>query len=87
MTPGPSHRRKLKTGHRRGDPRHRGNGFGTALIRHALDALDAVSGARTPVHLETSDARNVELYSRFGFATHAETHPFDGPVVWSMQRE
>lgn len=69
------------------NPRHRGNGLGTALIRHALDALDAVSGARTPVHLETSDARNVELYSRLGFATHAETHPFGGPVVWSMQRE
>ena len=69
------------------NPRYRGNGLGTALIRHAIDSLDSFAGARTPVHLETSDARNVELYSRLGFSIHAETHPVGGPVVWSMQRE
>lgn len=68
-------------------PKHRGNGLGSALIAHALNVLDTATGERTPVHLETSDPRNVDLYARSGFVTHAETRLRNGPTVWSMQRE
>ena len=68
-------------------PGRQNNGVGTALILHALEALDTATGGRTPVHLETSDIRNVDLYARIGFTIHAETRPVDGLTVWSMQRE
>jgi hypothetical protein len=38
------------------------------------------------VALETSDARNVRLYERHGFARTAFTQVKDGPEVYSMLR-
>ncbi|WP_420099476.1 GNAT family N-acetyltransferase [Corynebacterium sp.] len=66
-------------------PDTQGAGLGTALVTHALQTLDTTTGHRTPVHLETSEPRNVDLYLRHGFTTHAETRG-QGPTVWSMQR-
>lgn len=63
-----------------------GRGLGSAVLEFGLRTLDRVSGRKTPIHLETSDARNVVLYERFGFSAHARTEIPGGPTVWSMQR-
>lgn len=67
-------------------PSAQGQGLGTGIIEAALDYLDRDHGATVPVHLETSDLRNVALYERCGFAVHAVTSEDPAPTVWSMQR-
>ncbi|MBD0860215.1 GNAT family N-acetyltransferase [Gordonia sp. zg691] len=63
-----------------GAPVH-GVGVGTALLRHRLDQIDG------PAYLESSNARNVPLYERFGFVVTEEfSLPLDGPRVWAMYR-
>src|SRR4029434_6355179 len=46
------------------DPSQQGKGYGTALMRYALDACD---GDRAPAYLESTNPRNVPLYQRHGF--------------------
>jgi len=41
-----------------------GQGIGAALMRHALERVDA---ERLPAYLESSNSRNISLYRRFGF--------------------
>lgn len=67
-------------------PSAQGQGLGAGIIEAALEHLDAKYGATVPVHLETSDPRNVALYERLGFAVHAVTAESPAPTVWSMQR-
>lgn len=64
-------------------PSARGRGLGSALLAEGLRRVDAAGGSCT---LETSDPRNVELYSRHGFSVTATTRIPDGPVVHSMLR-
>jgi GNAT superfamily N-acetyltransferase len=65
------------------DPEAQGAGIGGALVRHGLD-LAAAEGAG--VFLETSVARNVPYYERFGFVVVAEEDmPRNGPHVWFMR--
>lgn len=64
-------------------PSARGRGVGSALLAEGLRRVDAAGGSCV---LETSDARNVELYSRHGFAVTETTRIPDGPVVHSMLR-
>lgn len=64
-------------------PSARGRGMGSALLAEGLRRVDAAGGSCV---LETSDERNVALYSRHGFAVTETTRIPDGPVVHSMLR-
>lgn len=66
------------------DPRCQGVGLGSAILSAGLTRIDE---QRAPVHLETSDERNLALYGRFGFVTTATTEIPDGPVVHTMLRD
>ncbi|MBB4734706.1 ribosomal protein S18 acetylase RimI-like enzyme [Micrococcus cohnii] len=65
------------------DPARWGQGVASSLLSDGLRRLDAV-GATTV--LETSDPRNVTLYSRHGFAVEVTTNIPSGPVVHTMRR-
>jgi GNAT superfamily N-acetyltransferase len=66
-------------------PEWQGKGLGTALMRPALEVLDA---AGTPAYLESSTPRSRALYQRNGFAVTGEFNlPADGPPLWQMWRE
>jgi GNAT superfamily N-acetyltransferase len=58
----------------------RGEGIGTALLRHRLDQ------ARGPAYLESSKRENVPLYERFGFELRGVIRVPDGPELWPMWR-
>lgn len=60
-----------------------GQGIATSLLSDGLRRLDA---ERATTVLETSDPRNVTLYSRHGFAVEATTSIPSGPVVHTMRR-
>lgn len=64
-------------------PSNRGLGLGSALLAAGLDQADRRG---EPVALETSDPRNVVLYSRHGFSLTATTRIPAGPAVHSMLR-
>jgi ribosomal protein S18 acetylase RimI-like enzyme len=67
------------------DPANQNQGVGGALTRHGL-GLAAADGAAA--FLETSVARNVPYYERFGFEVVAEGDaPSNGPHVWFMRHE
>lgn len=64
-------------------PDNWGQGVASAIIAEGLRRLD---DSRAATSLETSDARNVALYSRHGFTVTATTEIPNGPVVHSMLR-
>lgn len=66
------------------DPAHRGQGLGSALLRPILQLCD-VDGV--PAYLESSKARNVDFYSRFGFRVRGDVHLPKGPFMWPMWRD
>jgi ribosomal protein S18 acetylase RimI-like enzyme len=67
------------------DPELQGRGVGSAIIREGLARADRES---RPCYLETSEARNLGLYERHGFAVLEEaTLGKDGPQAWAMRRE
>jgi ribosomal protein S18 acetylase RimI-like enzyme len=67
------------------DPASQGQGVGGALLRNALEKIDA---ERAPAYLETALEKNVGLYQRFGFQTVDKLQvPRGGPPVWLMWRE
>jgi GNAT superfamily N-acetyltransferase len=59
----------------------RGEGIGSALLRHQLDR---VAG---PAYLESSKQENIPLYERFGFEQRAPIRIPDGPELWPMWRK
>lgn len=59
----------------------RGEGIGTALLRHRLD------GASGPTYLESSKQENIALYERFGFELRETIQVPDGPPLWPMLRK
>jgi ribosomal protein S18 acetylase RimI-like enzyme len=64
---------------------HRGRGVAVGLLQPGLTqaAADGV-----PVHLETSDPRNVALYRRLGFEVTTTVELLGGaPPVWLMRRD
>lgn len=64
-------------------PSRWGQGVASSLLSEGLRRLDT-EGATTV--LETSDPRNVTLYSRHGFTVEATTNIPSGPVVHTMRR-
>ncbi|MFN2259720.1 MAG: GNAT family N-acetyltransferase [Parasphingopyxis sp.] len=65
------------------DPLHIGNGYGGALMRHALERVDE-SGL--PAYLESSNPRNISLYLRHGFEIVGEIQHGSSPVMTPMLR-
>lgn len=65
-------------------PAAQGRGIGSALLRHALAAADR---DRLPAYLESSNARNIPLYQRHGFALLGTIRQGDGPPIFPMLRE
>lgn len=67
------------------DERHRGRGFGSAMLRDRLSRADTDG---SPAYLEASSERSRVFYERHGFADLGVpvTLP-DGPPVWPMWRE
>lgn len=63
-------------------PESAGQGVGSSII---AEALSHVSKSPFPrVSLETSDAKNVRLYERYGFVVSHRTEVESGPIVWTM---
>ena len=58
----------------------RGQGIGTALLRHRLDRISG------PAYLESSKRENIALYERFGFQLREPLQVPDGPELWPMLR-
>ncbi|AFM06449.1 GNAT family N-acetyltransferase [Corynebacterium pseudotuberculosis] len=65
-------------------PDNWGQGIASALLADGLQRLDAI---QAKVSLETSDPRNVALYSRYDFNVTSLTQIPHGPTVYSMLRE
>ncbi|MBL4874832.1 MAG: GNAT family N-acetyltransferase [Rhodobacteraceae bacterium] len=65
------------------DPAHRGKGLGTALMNHSLEICDR---DHMPVYLESTNAANLSIYERHGFALLAEVQVGDSPKRYPMLR-
>ncbi|MBV8949746.1 MAG: GNAT family N-acetyltransferase [Actinobacteria bacterium] len=66
------------------EPAEQGHGFGAALVQEILGREGADFW---PAYLETTNARNVPWYRRFGFEVERELRPFSsGPSIWTMRR-
>ncbi len=63
------------------DPVHQGQGYGSALIAHALHRCD---GQGLPAYLESSNPRNVPLYERHGFKVIGEIQSGSWPTPYPM---
>ena len=68
------------------DPRHHGQGHGTALLRHHHTHLDHHD---MPAYLEAASPRSRALYLRHGYRDHGTPIdlPDQGPRLWPMWRE
>jgi GNAT superfamily N-acetyltransferase len=67
------------------EPTRQGTGIGSALLRAQLAEADEHG---VPAYLESSKARNVPLYARFGFEVVEEFRSkAAGPPIWRMWRE
>jgi GNAT superfamily N-acetyltransferase len=65
------------------DPAKRGNGYGSALLRHALAICDR---QKMPAYLEATSARNVPLYQRHGFEALGTIQVGSSPPITPMLR-
>ena len=65
------------------DPFHQGNGFGSQLMKHALQKVDEAS---LPAYLESSNPRNISLYERHGFEVMGKIQIGSSPPVHPMLR-
>ena len=66
-------------------PERQGQGVGAALLQPVLDLADRDG---MPAYLESSKARNVPFYARFGFEVVEELSGTAGsPAMWRMWRE
>ena len=67
------------------DRERRGDGIGTALIRHGRAFADRDG---VPAFLETGRPGNVAYYERLGFRTYLdEDAPGGGPHIWFMRSD
>ena len=65
------------------DPTSQGRGYGSALLRYALEHVDR---AGAPAYLESSNPRNVALYERHGFEVLGKIQAGSSPTVVPMMR-
>ncbi len=65
------------------DPRCQGRGYGSALLRHALERCDRDG---MPSYLESSNPRNIPLYQRHGFEIIGSIQAGTSPTVVAMLR-
>jgi ribosomal protein S18 acetylase RimI-like enzyme len=65
------------------DPTCQGRGYGSALLRYALEQVD---GTGAPAYLESSNPRNVPLYERHGFEVLGRIQAGSSPTVVPMLR-
>jgi ribosomal protein S18 acetylase RimI-like enzyme len=66
------------------EPALQGNGYGSALLRHALAVCDEDG---KPAYLESSNPRNVPLYERHGFETIGVIQSGSSPAMPAMLRK
>ena len=66
------------------DPKHQGQGIGSALIKAVTDRCDEQGMA---AYLESSKPENVPFYARHGFEVTEEKTFDGGPSVWLMWRD
>lgn len=66
------------------DPLQQGKGYGTALMRYALDICD---GDRALAYLESTNPRNVPLYQRHGFELLGTIQVGSFPPLFPMLRK
>lgn len=66
------------------DPSYRGHGVGTKLLEHGLTMVDRDG---LPAYLESTNAANKSLYSRFGFEELAEVRVGSSPPRFPMLRQ
>jgi GNAT superfamily N-acetyltransferase len=65
-------------------PDKQGNGYGSALLKHALERCD---GAGQLAYLEASSAKSVPLYERHGFEVLRTIQLGSSPPLFSMVRK
>lgn len=65
------------------DPLHQNQGYGSALLRHALISCDH---DHTPAYLESSNPRNIPLYERHGFELLGAIQVGTSPPLFPMLR-
>ena len=66
------------------DPSCQGRGYGSALLRHALEQCDRDG---MPAYLESSNPRNTALYQRHGFEVIGTIQAGASPTVVPMLRQ
>jgi ribosomal protein S18 acetylase RimI-like enzyme len=66
------------------DVTKQGLGYGSALLRHALERCDRDG---LPAHLEATNRRNRVLYERHGFQELGVIQAGNSPPMWPMQRK
>ena len=65
------------------DVTKQGCGYGSALLRHALERCDL---DRLPAYLEATNPRNKALYERHGFEAFGVIQTGSSPPMWPMLR-
>jgi len=66
------------------DPLHQGHGYGSALMKHALQRCDR---EQKLAYLESSNPRNLSLYIRHGFEIIGTIRVADSPPLFPMLRK
>jgi len=66
------------------DPARQGRGYGSALLRHALQNCDQDD---LPAYLEATSTDSRRLYERHGFEAIGEIQRADSPPMWPMLRK
>lgn len=65
------------------DPAHQGRGYGSDLMRHALEACDRDG---TPAYLESTNPKNLSLYRRHGFEVLGTIRVGASPPIFPVLR-
>jgi ribosomal protein S18 acetylase RimI-like enzyme len=65
------------------DPARQGRGYGSAMLRHALQRCD---DERLPAYLESTNPRNMPLYERHGFEVIGAIKIGNCPPIFPMLR-
>jgi len=65
------------------DPFHQGQGYGAALLQHALISCDR---DHTPAYLESTNPKNIPLYERHGFEVLDTIQVGTSPSIFPMLR-
>lgn len=65
------------------DPARQGNGYGSALLKHALERCD---GEDKLAYLESSSPKNIPLYRRHGFESLGTIQAGSSPPLFPMLR-